>query len=49
MNATPTRRSLGTEPDPPPGNELAAFLWVVAGLIAVVEVAWWLVGRMYAG
>jgi hypothetical protein len=49
MNVTPTRRSLGREPDPPPGNELAAFLWIVAALIAVLEVVWWLFDRMYAG
>jgi hypothetical protein len=27
--------------DEPRGNELAALLWVVAALIAVLELAWW--------
>jgi hypothetical protein len=30
-----------------PGNELQAFLWVVAGLVAVLELTWWIFDRMY--
>jgi hypothetical protein len=26
--------------DPPPGNELTAFLWVMATLIASMELVW---------
>jgi hypothetical protein len=37
-----------TTPEPPPGNELQAFLWVLAVLIAVLEVTWWLFDRMYS-
>ncbi len=47
MNAPPTRRSLGADREPPPGNELAALLWIVAALLAVLEIAWWLFDRMY--
>ena len=28
-------------PQPSPGSELTALLWVVAVLIAVLELAWW--------
>jgi hypothetical protein len=38
-----------TTPEPPPGNELAACLWVLAVLIAAFEVTWWLFNRMYPG
>ena len=48
MNASPTRRSLGADPEPPPGNELAALLWIIAALLAVLEIVWWLFDRMYA-
>jgi hypothetical protein len=32
----------------PPGNELQAFLWVVAVLIGVLELTWWILDRMYS-
>jgi hypothetical protein len=32
----------------PPGNELQAFLWVVAVFIAVLELTWWIFDRMYS-
>ena len=43
---TPTRHSI-SEPEPPPGNELTAFLWIVAVLLAALELTWWLFNRMY--
>jgi hypothetical protein len=43
-----TRREIGTDPEPP-GNELAASLWIVAVLIAVLELTWWLFHWMYSG
>ena len=46
--APPTRRSIGGEPEPPPGSELKALLWIVAVLIAALELAWWLADRMYS-
>jgi hypothetical protein len=30
-----------------PGSELTALLWVVAVLLAVLEVTWWLAECMY--
>jgi hypothetical protein len=36
-------------PDPPPGGQLAACLWVVAALIGVLELTVWLFDRMYSG
>ena len=48
MNATPTRRPIGSDPERPPGNELTALLWIVAALIAVLELAWWFAGRIYS-
>ncbi|MDQ3778497.1 MAG: hypothetical protein M3310_06505 [Actinomycetota bacterium] len=47
MNASSTRGSLGAEPEPPPGNELTAVLWIVVALLAVLEIAWLLFDRMY--
>ncbi len=34
--------------DGPPGNELAACLWVVAVLIASFEFTWWFFDRLYS-
>ena len=48
MNAAPSERSIGSDPERPPENELTAFLWVLAVLIAVLELAWWLAGRLYS-
>jgi hypothetical protein len=48
MNPDRTRRSLGAEREPVPGNELAALLWIAAALLAVLEIAWWLFDRMYS-
>jgi hypothetical protein len=33
---------------PPPGNELAALLWIVATLIAVFELTWFFFDRIYS-
>jgi hypothetical protein len=50
VSATPPARGpIGAEPETPPGNEVAASLWIVAVLIAVLELAWWLFDRMYSG
>jgi hypothetical protein len=35
-------------PQRSPGNELAAFLWVVAVMLAVLEITWWWAGSMYS-
>jgi hypothetical protein len=35
-------------PQPSPGSELAAVLWVLAALLAVVEVAWWWSASIYS-
>lgn len=35
-------------PDGPPGNELAAFLWVVAALLGAFEFVWWFFDRLYS-
>lgn len=43
----PRQRS-GFEPEGPPGNELAALLWVIATLLAVLDVFWWLSERWFA-
>jgi hypothetical protein len=48
VNASPTRRARGTEPEPPPGNELAALLWIVAALLAAYLVVVWVFARMFA-
>ena len=42
------QRSTPAEPDPPPGGELAPLLWVLALLIAAIELAWWFFDRMYS-
>ncbi len=34
--------------DTPPGNELAAILWVIATLLAVFETLWWWFDRVYS-
>jgi hypothetical protein len=31
-----------------PENELTVFLWVIAGLVGVLELVWWLFDRMYS-
>lgn len=36
------------DPEPPPGNELAAFLWVLAVLLASIELLWWFADRIYS-
>ena len=48
MNEAQNGRSIGSDPERPPGNELAAFLWAVAVLIAVLELAWWFADRIYS-
>ena len=35
--------------DRPPGKELTAFLWIVAGLLAVLDIAWLAVDRLFPG
>lgn len=40
-------RSRRQEPEPPPGDDLQALLWVLAALLATMELAWWLFARMY--
>jgi hypothetical protein len=43
-----TQRGLrDATPEPPPGNELLALLWVLAVLIGVLELTWWFFDRMY--
>jgi hypothetical protein len=32
----------------PPGSELAALLWVIAALLAVLETSWWWFDRIYS-
>jgi hypothetical protein len=50
VSANPsTRGTIGAEPEPPPGNELAALLWTLVLLLAVLELTWWLFARMYSG
>ena len=46
MNTTPTRRSTN-EHESPPGDEVTALLWIVAVLLAVLELGWWFFSRMY--
>jgi hypothetical protein len=36
-------------PDTPPPNEARAVLWVVAVLLATLELTWWLFNRMFSG
>jgi hypothetical protein len=48
MSTPPGGRRTGTVPDPPPDNELTVFLWVVVGLLAVLELSWAFFSRMYA-
>jgi hypothetical protein len=43
-----TRRLHETTLDPPPESEPQVLLWVIAGLIAVIELTWWLFDRMYS-
>jgi hypothetical protein len=38
----------GDDQGVPPGSELKATLWVLAVLIAVLELVWWIISRMYA-
>jgi hypothetical protein len=35
-------------PEPPPEGGLTVFLWVVAALIALAEVLWWVSDRIYS-
>ena len=42
------RHRLTTKESEPRGRGLAVTLWVLASLIADVEVLWWIFGRMYA-
>jgi hypothetical protein len=45
----PTReRAKKAEPEPQPGSDLAASLWVLAALIAAFELVWWFFDRMYS-
>jgi hypothetical protein len=34
--------------EPSPDGEPQVFLWVIAALIAVLELTWWLFDRMYS-
>ena len=34
--------------EPSPGAELTAFLWVIAAMIGVFELVWFLADRMYS-
>lgn len=36
------------DPDPPPGNELAAVLWSLAVLLGAMELVWWYFDRLYS-
>jgi hypothetical protein len=36
------------EPDPPPGGDLAFTLWVIAILLAVLELTWLWADRIYS-
>jgi hypothetical protein len=35
-------------PEPPPDGEPQVLLWVIAILIAAIELTWWLFDRMYS-
>ena len=49
MTLTPApERPRRDAPEPPPGSELTAALWLLAVLIAVVELVWWAAERMYS-
>jgi hypothetical protein len=41
----PTRRDTEPEPEPEPEGGLTVFLWVVAALIGLAEVIWWMSER----
>ena len=40
----PTRR----DTEPPPEGGLTLFLWMIAVLIASLELAWWMFDRMFS-
>jgi hypothetical protein len=42
------RRVREAAPDPPSDGEPQVLLWVIAVLIAVLELTWWLFDRMYS-
>lgn len=50
MSVTPRNRDrpMNTQAGPSPESELTALLWVTAGLIAMLELAWWMFDRMYS-
>jgi hypothetical protein len=37
-----------SEPPPPPEGGLTVLLWVIAALIALAEVLWWMSERIYS-
>jgi hypothetical protein len=43
-----SKRLQEATPEPSPDGEPHLFLWVMAVLIAVLELTWWLFDRMYA-
>jgi GDP-mannose 4,6 dehydratase len=47
VGASPRARRRGDRMNSSPGSELTALLWVVAVLLAVLEVTWWLAECMY--
>jgi hypothetical protein len=46
--ASARERSNGGPPEPPPEGDLKALLWVTAGLLAALELVWWMFERMYS-
>jgi len=47
QSPNPPQRPVGDD-GMPPGNELAALLWVIAALLAVFETLWWWFDRIYS-
>jgi hypothetical protein len=43
-----TKRLHEATREPPPDGEPQVLLWVIAVLIAVLELTWWLFDRMYS-
>lgn len=50
MSDTPPtqERPADVQPQPPPGSDLTACLWVTVALIGALELAWVLFERMYS-
>jgi hypothetical protein len=36
------------EDDPPLGAQLAACLWVIAVMLAIIEIVWWMSNRIFS-